>query len=294
MRRASLIVFGEQGIGDELMFGTCFNQAIKEFDVIFECHPRLEIIHRNSTWVKQLASEGRDVKLFPHRKDEHIDWPIKHGIIADYKCPIGDLAARYRPNLASFQESWKQYGPSYSADPIEVDSYRKQLEILAKGRPIVGLATRGGVMQTARQYRTLKIPDADYLFENTDCLFIGLDYDDMTGFAIYLDDKYGEGRYRWLPSIVQHWDYAHTAALIAACDMVVTVCQSVAHLSAGMGINTRVLTPARCAWRYARMPDTELWNWYPDNQVKLYRQDDPMSWKGPLDRVITDIKGLKQ
>jgi len=283
----TLIVWGEQGIGDELMAGTIIEEARREFkEVIFECHPRLEWLHRR-------AHPG--MRIFPTRKDDQIDWPITENVIADYKAPLLDLAARYRPDAESFRRSWRDDGPQYSADEQEIARYREQLEQIAEGRPIVGVATRGGVMQTARVYRTLRIPDADYLFENTDCLFVGLDYDDMTNFATYAFDKYGENRYRWLPSIVQHWDYHHTAALVAACDLTVSVCQSVAHLAAGMGKATRVLTPIRVAWREAHLPgfEREEWNWYPDPAIKMYRQDDPDSWRGPLDRVISDIRGLR-
>jgi ADP-heptose:LPS heptosyltransferase len=92
---------------------------------------------------------------------------------------------------------------------------------------------------------------------------------------------------------VQHWDFDHTAALLAACDLTVTVCQSAAHLSASMGLPTRVLTPIRCAWRYCPIPhEPELWAWYPDPEIRLYRQDDPDSWSGPLGRVIADINAL--
>lgn len=279
----TLIVWGEQGIGDELMAGTILEDARKEFgEVIFECHPRLEELHRR-------AHPG--MRLFPHRKDDYIDWPIKNDIRADYKAPLLDLAARYRPNADSFARAWVEYGPTYSVDEEEVQRYREQLRAIAGKRPIIGLATRGGVMQTARTYRTLKIPEADHLFANTDCLFVGLDYDDMTPFAMYAHEKYGENRYRWFPSIVQHWDYHHNAALIAACDLTVTVCQSAAHLSAGMGRPTRVLTPKRCAWRYARIHDPETWFWYPDPAVKLYRASED-SWLPALDRVIADIRGL--
>lgn len=282
----TLIVFGEQGIGDELMAGTIIEEARKEFaEVIFECHPRLEELHR-------VAHPG--MRLFPTRKDEHILWPITENIRADYKCPILDLAARYRPDAASFERSWSEYGPTYTATIEETQRYRAQLELIAQGRPIVALATRGGVMQTARQYRTIRAAEIDHLFSNTDCLFVSIDYDDMSGLVEYVDEKHGQGRFHWLPSIVQHWDYDHCAALIAACDMTVTVCQSAAHLSAGLGKPTRVLTPQRCAWRYASVSSSETWYWYPDPAIKLYRQDDPQSWIGPLNRVIADIKELQR
>lgn len=280
----TLIIWGEQGIGDELMAGTIIEDARKDFaEVIFECHPRLERLHRD-------AHPG--MRIYPTRKDDHIAWPIEDNIRADYKAPIFDLAARYRRDLASFETAWRERGPTYRADEAETREYREHLEAIAQGRPIVGLATRGGVMQTARTYRTMRSPEVDFLMENTDALFVALDYDNMVDLNIYVAEKYGD-RYRWWPSVVQHWDYDHLAALISACDLTVTVCQSAAHLSAAMGKPTRVLTPKRCAWRYAPVSDPECWYWYPDSAIKLYRQDDPTSWRGPLERVVSDIRGLQ-
>jgi tetratricopeptide (TPR) repeat protein len=279
----TLIVWGEQGIGDELLFATCLPDALAEFgQIIFECHPRLE-------WLFKQAYP--QVRIFPTRKEEKIDWPFTENIRADYKCPIGDLASRYRRNLAAFQAAWR--GAPYKYDTVERDSYRRQLEQYANGKKIVGLATRGGVMQTARTYRTLRVPDAQYLLDNTDCLFVSLDYDDMTGFASYCMEKY-PGRYVWFPSILQHWDYHHTGALAAACDLVVSVAQSVAHLSAGLGLPTRVLCAKRCAWREASISglEKEQWYWWLDPKVKLYHQGEDNKWHGPLTRVIEDIKAL--
>jgi tetratricopeptide (TPR) repeat protein len=290
-RRAKLTVHGEQGLGDELMAATILLDASRDFDIILECHPRLEWLHRNSTWARRLEEEGREVRIYPTRKDDHIAWPIEDKVVADYKCPLLDLAARYRPDAESFRKASKDL-PFFTCDAEESARYREQLKVIAGGRPIVGLATRGGVMQTARSYRTLRIPDADYLFSNTDCLFVGLDYDDMSQFANYAYGKYGEDRYRWLPAVVQHWDYHHTAALIDACDLVVTVCQTAFHMAASMGKPTRCLTPKRCAWRYAPMKDNlEESYWYSDPAIKLYRSSED-GWGNALERVVADIRGL--
>jgi len=281
----TLIVYGEQGIGDELMMGQLIKDAQEEFDeVIFECHPRLEKLHR-------AAHPG--LKLYPTRKDTHIAWPANDRVRADYKAPIFDLASRYRTDLESFKAGWRKRGATYKADAEESARYRRTLVDAAAGRPIIALAAHGGVPTTARLYRTMRMGDVERLFKETDAFFVCVDYDDMSDFAIEVLDKFGEGRFQWTPSIVQHWDYDHVAALLAACDMTVTVCQSVFHLSAGMGLKTRCLTPKRCAWRYALIPDEpELSYWYPDPNVKLYRQDSENGWGTALDRVIADIRGL--
>jgi hypothetical protein len=278
-----IIVWGEQGIGDELMFGTVLEELREDFEVIFECHPRLQRLHHNA---------HPSLPLYPTRKEEWISWPVTENVVADFKCAIGDLASYYRRDLQSFKDHWAKHGGTYRANPEETMRYLEHLLEEAKGRPIVALGTRGGVMQTARQYRTIRSQEIDRLMTETDAYFVSIDYDDVYGLASYVEEKHGSGRFRWPPAITQHWDYDHLAALLAACDLTVTVCQSAAHLSAGMGLPTRVLTPIRCAWRYAKT-EGDLWYFYPDENIRLYRQDDPKSWDHPIDRVIEDIKQLK-
>lgn len=285
----TLIVWGEQGIGDELMFGTILEKARLDFkEVILEAHPRLLALH-------QRAHPG--MQAFDSRKEERAEWYDALGLRADYKCGIGDLAAIYRRSIDDFLYGREfNGGPPYRTEPDATSlRWRQSLLELADGRPIVGLATRGGVMQTARTYRTLSLKDVDALFTETDAMFVSFDYDDMSGFVEYVDGKFGEGRLKWFPSIVQHYDYHLQVPLLQATDMLVTVCQSIAHLAGGIGHNVRVLTPLRCAWRYTPVPGLprESWYWWPEPNVRLYRQDDPESWEGPMRRVIDDIKGLK-
>jgi tetratricopeptide (TPR) repeat protein len=280
----TLIVYGEQGLGDELMYGTMLKDAQADFrEVIFECHPRLEPLHRRA---------HPSMRIFPTRKEEYIRWPESEKIHADYKCPIGDLGAIYRRSTADFLKPHDLH--LYRGKRADWSEYRDALELLAEGRPIVGLATRGGVMQTSRTYRTIRAPEVDRLMSETQALFVALDYDDITDLATYATDKFGEHRFRWWPSIAQHFDYYHLANLIQATDLTVTVCQSAFHLSAGLGHPTRCLVPKRCAWRYAAPPEIsrDISYWWPHPKVKLYRQEKSDSWDGALDRVIDDINAI--
>lgn len=276
----TLIVWGEQGIGDELMYGTLIEEARRDFgEVIFDCHPRLEQLHRWS---------HPTMRIFPTRKSDTIYWPPAEDVHADYKAPIGELARLYRRDRASF--TWKH--PTYTFSGGERAEYRKRLKDAAQGRSIVGLALRGGVMSTARQERTIRADTPLPLFKETEAFFVGLDYEDVTDQQSYIEGQVGAGRYSLFPSITHHWDYHHTAALVAACDLVVTVCQSVAHLAAGMGKDVRVLVPSKCAWRYGL--EEEAWYWYPGPHAKLYRQDrDTGSWEKAVSATVADIQGIR-
>lgn len=268
----TLLVYGEQGIGDELMFGTMLQDAQKDYDIIFECHPRLEHLHRTSM--------HHDVQLLSTRK--HFGPPSERPVPqADAKAAIGDLCRLYRREQKDFV--WR--GPTYTADINERDEYREQLEAMANGRPIIGVATRGGEISTAARYRRLPPSALERLFKR-DYFFVGLDYEDVSELAAWL----GTERYFWPAAVNFHWDYSHVASLVAATDAVITVCQSVAHLSAAMGHPTHVLVPDKPAWRYGVSGDR--WYWYPGKHAVLHRQKG--NWNQAIDAAFEALPKLRR
>lgn len=263
-----ILVVGEQGIGDELMMATMLGDARKDFEIVFDSHPRLETLHHGSTWN---TGEGYKITIQPTRKDQG-EKKAPKGCIA--KIALGNLGQFYRRTRESFPA-----GPFYQArEPaLLVEQYRARLLGLAGGRKIVGLAMRGGTLSTARMYRMMPPEILDALVADESLFFVSLDYEDMTPVAERLGD-----RYCWLPSILWHWDYHHTAALAAATDVNVTVCQSVAHISAAMGHPTLVITPSKAAWRYGLTG--EDWYWYGHPNVRLLRQSGD-SWSPAATRL---------
>lgn len=260
-RGKKLIVYGEQGIGDEIMFSTILADARKDYEIIFDCHARLETLHQYARWTK---TDGFPITLHPTRKvkADQLEW--SHD--ADAKMPIGNLGRFYRRT----QESFGWHGKVFSANPKKTREMRGYLEGIAKGRKIIGLALRGGTMSTARLYRMLPPQVLDSVLRDERYLFVSLDYEDVTKLGDHMTQTYGPGRFLWYPSICWAWDYSHMASLIAATDATVSVCQSVAHLSAAMGHPTYVMVPSKPAWRYGLTG--ERWNWYPHPNARLLRQ----------------------
>lgn len=264
-----LIVFGEQGIGDELMFATMLEQVTADFAVTFDCHPRLVGLHESAPWASRLTA------MHPTRKTV-TEW-YQPGM-ADYYTAIGNLGQFYRRTAESF--AWN--GPYYFATQAEVDYNRFALKQLAEGKKLIGIAFRGGSLKTARTYRIIPPSALDPLLKREDLVFVNLDYEDMTNICEWVTETYGPGKMYWYPSIGWAWDYDHLGALMAACDQIVTVCQSAAHLAAAMGLTTRVLTPSRPAWRYGvRKGSGDPWYWYDSGKAFLHRQqgEGEKSWE---------------
>lgn len=268
-----LLVYGEQGLGDELMFATMLRHVRHEYDVVFDHHPRLQWLHENSTWLSDYGR--REVKLTGTRK-------VRDRVLSsqgcDAKVAIGNLARFYRTSFDQFPAD-----VYYTAPDATTAQYREHLTKIAAGRKIIGLATRGGLMQTARLYRMLPVDVIEQLFSDPSLMFVSLDYEDMTELAQWAQAKYGPNKFVWQPSILWHWQYEHTAALVAATDAVVTVPQTVAHLSAAMGHPTYVMTPSRPDWRLGLSGET--WYWYPNTNTRLLRQQG-QSWQPALQRLF--------
>lgn len=83
-------------------------------------------------------------------------------------------------------------------------------------------------------------------------------------------------------------DFADTAALIAAMDLVITVDTSVAHLAAAMGKPTWILLPYAPDWRW--MLERSDSPWYPT--VTLFRQSRSGDWDSVIGVVREAIAGF--
>jgi hypothetical protein len=76
-------------------------------------------------------------------------------------------------------------------------------------------------------------------------------------------------------------DFADTAALIEALDMVISIDTSVAHLAGAMGKPLWIMLPYAPDWRWLKDPDDCLW--YPT--ARLFRQSVSGDWAGVVRRV---------
>ena len=83
-------------------------------------------------------------------------------------------------------------------------------------------------------------------------------------------------------------DFADTAALMQALDLVITVDTSVAHLAGALGRPVWILLPYAPDWRW--MLDRTDTPWYPT--ARLYRQSVRGDWSSVMARVKSDLAAL--
>ncbi len=266
MRGKRVFVVSEQGLGDQIMFASCFPDLLAVAGACAaDCDSRLvTLFQRAFPAVKFL---GRD----PHESATKSGW-----FEFDCQIPLGSL-----PRF--FRNAWDDF-PSHRgylrADPIKVVAWQKRLAELGPG-PWIGLSWRGGARLTRAQLRSIPLNTWHELLRGG-AQFISLQYGDCAEEVKQFNRDHGLNVRHWPDVLV---DYDETAALVTALNLVVSVCTSIVHLCGALGRPVLVLTPATPEWRYLgsgrRMP------WYPS--ATLYRQCQGEPWDDVLRRLAMGL-----
>ncbi|HSA91148.1 MAG TPA: tetratricopeptide repeat protein [Burkholderiales bacterium] len=264
----NVLVLPEQGLGDEIMFGSCIpDLAAEAAHVIVECDPKLEAIFRRSFPACTVVSRQRTLAN---------DWITRVQPKPELQVAAGSLARRYRSRTEDFPQR-----PFLQADPARVAAWKAKLEALGPGRKI-GLSWRGGVGLTGRKRRSFSLGELAPVLRLPGTHWISLQYTDVREELRQLESRQ--------PLKVHHWqeaidDYGETAALVCALDGVLTVCTAIVHLSGALGRPAVVMVPFGADWRYGG--EGERIVWYPS--VRLVRQRRVGEWSDVLQEVSRRI-----
>lgn len=255
----SLALSGEQGIGDEILFCSIVPQVreLIEDKLFIECTQRLQPLFERSF----------DCITYPSHQELLF---AEHKIAAHLQ--LGSLPRLFRPNPDACPGT-----PFLKPHPGHLDEMRARLARLGPP-PYVGIAWRGGTRKTHAHVRETSLADWKGI----------LGVDGVT----FVSVQYGPSNLEAAPVGVAHWadavvDFDRHTSLIAACDLVISVCQTAVHQSGGLGVPCWCLTPHKVAWRYGvwggeRMP------WY--SSVKLIRQGPDMDWTPVYAEAAADLQ----
>lgn len=257
---ARVVVWGEQGIGDEILFASCLPDLLRDSEmVVFDCHKKLHRLFANSF---------PGIDIYPTREDEMITWPVKSDGSQRYnfthRIAVGSLPRYYRPNLESFPGI-----PFLRPTTATQEYWRARLDALSP-RPNIGISWIGGHKRTRIEVRSMALEQMlPILGKLSDFAnLISLQYTPCENEVAALEKTHGIKIHHW-PDAVATEHYDDTAGLVSNLDLVITVATSVVHLSGAMGVPTWVLTPSRPAWRYRL--DLDTMPWY--RSTKLFRQE---------------------
>lgn len=259
----TVITYGEQGVGDEIMLLSMLPDLMRDCKVIVDCDKRLENLIRRAFPGLVAVYPTSDINApFPWVKDHKIDGYV----------PMGSLGKYYRKRADKFLKL-----PYLNADPALVMKWREILEPYKGYR--VAISWAGGMKKTRMDMRTIPLEQWEPILKTKGCEFFSLQYHPWAA-----DDAARVGTLLGVP--IHHWgdvvqSYDETAAFLANMDLVVTVNTSLHHLVGALGVNQWCLCPKYIAWRYGIKGPSP---WY--GNCTMLRQEKPGEWGDVLADVV--------
>lgn len=260
LRGKSIIIVGEQGLGDQIQFARYLPQIkAKGGAVILHVPPPLGGLMRTLEGVDEVVENGQ---VTPE---------------AEYWTALLSLPRI----LGTTVETIPAPARYLAADPAKVEAWARTLGPRKSKR--VGLVWTGNLRyqnDTNRSTRLRKV--IERLPEGLEFISLQKELRPIDGPVLeefgrirYFGDKLG--------------DFTDTAALCELVDVVVSVDTSVAHLAAALGRPTWIMLPYHSDWRW--LLDRTDSPWYPS--VRLFRQGQDRSWEPVLEAIGEALKGLK-
>lgn len=275
LKGKTLLIHGEQGFGDEIMFASIINELIEQAKhVIIATAPSLYELFKISfpkatvySLPRGLGQEDSSNKLTEPQ------WLTKLKS-SDFQCPIGSLPRWCRTHATDFTNA-KPYLHS-SVEKVDVFKGLLSEQNIDQSNLKVGLVWQGN-LQTGLMGQRKSISIEAFL-----PLAI---IPNINIASLQLEDV--NKQLKSVPKLrVQSFhkeinDFNDTAALIANLDLVITVDTAVAHLAAAMGKETWVLLWRAADWRYGL--NQEQCYWY--ENMHLFHQTNEGQWTGVIEQV---------
>jgi len=262
----ALLAWGEQGLGDQILhLGMLSQLAACATRLIVAVEPRLvPLVQRSFPKV--------DVITLPEaagRKD------------FERQVPLGNIGRYLRRSWGDFPKQRPAY---LRADPDRSRQLREQLA--GKKRLVCGLSW---ISTNARvgTHKSTRLEDLHAILGKPGVRFVDLQYGDTRDERAALQRETGI-EMTHIEGVNNLTDIDGVAALIDACDMVITVSNTTAHLAGALGKRVFVMLPFAQGkfWYWHEGRDDSPW--YPS--ARLFRQPVLGDWASVIDRVARALK----
>jgi tetratricopeptide (TPR) repeat protein len=264
----TIVVNGEQGLGDEVMFASCLAElAGRARRCVLYCNFRLESLFRRSF-------PFADVIGGSHLPDKN-PFPVLPEI--DCQVAAGSLPRTFRRSAADFPD----HRGYLKAAADKIAKWRDRLAALGPGLK-VGLSWKGGTPLSDVTRRTLKLEQLQALFRLPGTHWISLQYGDCAAEREAFASGTGVELHHWQEAID---DLDETAALMCALDLRISVCNTQVHLSGALGKEVWVLAPLSPDWRYGHTGERMLW--YP--AARMFRQVRFGEWPAVVSQIAREL-----
>jgi hypothetical protein len=252
-----ILVVGEQGLGDELMFANVLPDLARavgeEGKLQIAVDARLVPLFQRSYPKAQVGPyddaslERRPIRLF--------QWAREKGE-PDYYAPIGTPLHLFRKTISDFP------GEAFlKADPQKAASFRARLNAFGPG-PYIGICWRSMVMGAKRGKYYSPIDAWGPVLTVPGVTFVNLQYGEVTSELALAREKFGVTIHNFDDLNLKN-DLDGAAALTEACDLVISAPTAAAAMAGALGRETWFLTASR-VWPQL---GTDYYPWYKSTRV---------------------------
>jgi tetratricopeptide (TPR) repeat protein len=256
----AILLHAEQGLGDSIQFARYVPMLARAgAKIVLEVQAELKSLLERLDGAGSVIARGEALPAF------------------DLHCPLGSLPLAFKTELSSVPAGI----PYLQANESRVAQWRGRLAPAAL--PRVALVWAGNPQHVNDRNRSIPLAALKPLIDAGGFGFVSLQRDLRAADAEIL-----KAMPAMLPLGDAPADLDDTAAILALCDLVISVDTAVAHLAAAMGRPTWVLLPFAPDWRWT--VEGERSPWYP--AARLYRQARAGDWDGVIARARAELAGF--
>jgi tetratricopeptide (TPR) repeat protein len=257
-----VLVWGEQGIGDELMFSSIIPELYAtSLKILVRCDKRLIPLFERSFPVDVIYFS----KDQPIPEDEY-----------DFHIPMGSLPLTFRKSLDSFRKSASGF---LKCDMSRVKSIKAQL-MQKYDRKILGISWRTASLIRGSSNRNINLAELAKALDSSNTQLLCLQYGDVSDEIEAVKRDLGIEVIQF-SDVDNKNDIDGLAALMAACDTVVTIDNATTHLSGALGLPTKLMLPLTADWRWGISENSSYWY----DSVQLYKQSEVNVWHSVLAQI---------
>ena len=246
-QKKQLLIIREQGVGDELLYGTMYKDILENFENTYiEADERLINLFISS-FGKKYINKFKKFGLFSKNEKS-----LKN---IDQVLYAGSLGYYFRNQLNDFpKNSYAKVNPALiDKTKKELVSYNKKYRIGISWKSLNNKYAEQKSLSLKNLLDLLKLPDID---------FFNLQYGDVLKEIQDFNDNYNLKIIN-LDNIDLFNDFLKVSSLLKNLDLFITVSNSTAHLAGALGIKTLLIKPFNQATFFYWNQNTNRTPWYP-------------------------------
>jgi hypothetical protein len=256
-KKQRVLLWGEQGVGDEIMFGSLIPD-------LYSSSSKLIVL-----------TDKRLIPLFRRSFPDDIDFRPKNEVVSeteyDSQIPMGSVPLYFRKSIDSFKNSAQGW---LSANSVKAKTLRSQL-LSDDSETLIGISWHSTAsMKSRAENKAIPLNKIAPFLHSSKVKLVSLQYGDVDDEIKKLLIDFGI-KVIQVPEVDNMNDIDGLAALISACDEVVSIDNVTAHLAGSLGKQSKILLTYSCNWFWGHGQQNSYWY----NSVHLYRQTKIGDWE---------------